>query len=303
MFSAGDKPLPYGVREILFIPLILSKTDCVELKGGSMAAETTVILVSIDGMRPDGMVQADTPTMDRLRAEGAASLTAQTVMPSVTLPCHTSMLRGVDTPRHGVTTNTFQPLARPVPSLMDVARAAGRRTGFFYNWPELRDLCAPGGLDVSYCWADAYSPETDWRVARAAAGHIAEAPFDFLFLYLGYTDECGHKHGWMTEPYFEAIANADRCIAHVLDACERAGRATVTLVQSDHGGHGRSHGTNMPEDMTIPWVLSGVGIRPDHTLETDIRIYDTCPTLAALLDLAPAREWEGRVITEAFASR
>ncbi len=264
-----------------------------------------VILFSIDGMRPDGLEQADTPTLDRLIATGAASMRARSVMPCVTLPCHTSMLRGVDVPRNGITSNQFQPLARPVPSLFDVAHAAGRRTGFFYNWGPLRDLCAPESLDVSYLWNDAYSPEGDWRVARAAADHL-KVPgtdrFDFLFVYLGYTDECAHVHDWMSQPYLDAIANADRCVQHVLDACTAIGQTPVVLVQSDHGGHGRTHGSDIPEDMTIPWVLNGPGIPSGRSLDsTPIRIFDTCPTLAALMDLPLAREWEGRVVTNGFA--
>jgi len=261
-----------------------------------------VILVSIDGMRPDGLVQADTPTLDGLMARGSVSLTARTVMPSVTLPCHTSMLRGVDTPRHGITTNTFQPLARPVPSLIDVARAAGKRIGFFYNWEPLRDLYEAGNMDVAYFWGDPHQPEGDWHVVRAAAEHVAEPGFDFLFVYLGHTDECGHKHGWMTAPYLAAVANADRCVGHLLDACARAGKDPVVLVQSDHGGHGRSHGTDSPEDMTIPWILAGPGVRTGHTLTTLVRIYDTCPTLAELLGLQPAPQWDGHIIEEALLS-
>jgi hypothetical protein len=40
-------------------------------------------------------------------------------MPSVTLPCHTSMFRGVTPERHGITTNTWTPQVRPVPSIID----------------------------------------------------------------------------------------------------------------------------------------------------------------------------------------
>lgn len=261
-----------------------------------------VILISIDGMRPDAMQQADTPTMDRMMAQGSSTLQARTVMPSVTLPCHTSMLRGVDTPRHGITSNTFQPLARPVPSVIDVAHAAGKRTGFFYNWGELRDLCEPGSLDIAYFCQDAHRPEGDWRVARAAANALLEQPFDFLFLYLGYTDECGHKHDWMSAPYIEAIANADRCITHVLNACRESNQLPTVLLLSDHGGHGRSHGTDSPEDMTIPWMLYGATIRSGHTLQSPVRIFDTAPTLAALLDLHAAPQWEGRIIEEAFVN-
>jgi predicted AlkP superfamily pyrophosphatase or phosphodiesterase len=261
-----------------------------------------IILFSIDGMRPDGLIQADTPTIDSLIGAGASTMTARTVMPSVTLPCHTSMLRGVDVPRHGITSNVFQPLARPVPSLFDAAKAAGKRTGFFYNWGQLRDLFEPDSLDVGYVWNNAHSADGDWRIARAAAVHLQERAFDFLFVYLGWTDECGHAHGWMTPEYLDAIANADRCIAHVLEACREVKIAPTVLVQSDHGGHGRSHGTDCAEDMTIPWILSGAGIRPGVTLETPVRIFDTCPTLAALLGVPADRAWDGKIISEAFVN-
>jgi predicted AlkP superfamily pyrophosphatase or phosphodiesterase len=263
-------------------------------------ADTTYVLFSVDGMRPDGMLQADTPEMDRLIEQGALSLTAQTVMPSVTLPCHTSMLRGVDPTRHGITTNTFQPLARPVPSLIDVARAAGKRTGAFYNWGELRDLYDPGGVDAAYFWHWSETQEGDWRVANAAADHVRDRPFDLIFIYMGHTDDAGHQSGWMSRPYLDAISNADRCLTHVLNAVRESGRRPVVHVTSDHGGHERAHGTDCPEDMTIPWLLSGPGIRQGISLEGDVRIRDTCVTLAHLLGLPSHRSWDGRAVEEAL---
>jgi arylsulfatase A-like enzyme len=79
------------------------------------------------------------------------------------------------------------------------------------------------------------------------------------------------------------------------------GEDTVVLVQSDHGGHGRSHGTDMDEDMLIPWLLAGPGVRRGQTLDGEVRIYDTCVTLAHLLGVPLAPEWDGRVVTEALA--
>jgi predicted AlkP superfamily pyrophosphatase or phosphodiesterase len=221
-------------------------------------------------------------------------------MPSSTLPCHTSMLRGVDTARHGITTNRFQPLVRPVPSILEAAKDAGLRTGMFYNWEELRDVAAPGSLDVSVMWGDAHSPEGDRHVAETAAGYLERVDFDLVFLYLGWPDECGHIHGWMSEPYLEAIANADRCLRVVRDRWISLGVQFTTLVLSDHGGHERTHGTDRYEDMTIPWILHGPTVRQGHTLTEPVRIYDTCPTVAHLLHLKPSPEWDGRVVTEAL---
>src|SRR5260370_1564193 len=79
--------------------------------------QVMVLLFSLDGVRPDAIEQAETPTLDRLKRQGAWTGRARTEMPSVTLPCHQSMLRGVPVTRHRITSNQFQPLARPVPTL------------------------------------------------------------------------------------------------------------------------------------------------------------------------------------------
>jgi predicted AlkP superfamily pyrophosphatase or phosphodiesterase len=251
------------------------------------------VLFSIDGMRPDGLLQAHAPNIHKLIDTGASTMRAQTVMPSVTLPCHSSMIRGVDVPRHGITGNTFQPIARPVPSVIDVASNHGLRCGFFYNWGPLRDLCDPESTAVSFYYRGHTIAEGDRIVADAAVRAIQSDKLDFVFVYLGYTDECGHENGWMTTPYLEAIANADKCVGQVLEA---AGE-THALVLSDHGGHGRSHGTDMPEDMTIPWILAGPGVPGPTTIDSPVRIYDTAPTIAHILRLPLAREWDGQIVS------
>jgi len=210
------------------------------------------------------------------------------------------MLRGVPPERHGITTNQFQPLARPVPSLIDAAHAAGRRTGFFYNWEQLRDLAEPGSQDVAHFRRDCYSPEGDRRIAEVAAEHFQFESLDFAFVYLGWPDECAHPNGWMSTPYLEAIENADRCIGTVLEAVPDLADSTV-LIQSDHGGHDRSHGTDRDEDMLIPWLLWGKGVHRGVSLNGQVRIFDTCPTLAYFLGVPLAPEWEGRVVSEAMS--
>ena len=115
-------------------------------------------------------------------------------------------------------------------------------------------------MDVAYFRRDCYSAEGDQRLAAAAVEHLRREPFDLVFVYFGWTDECAHRSGWMSEPYLRAIENADACVGQVLQAVPRPHEMTV-LVQSDHGGHDRSHGTDRDEDMLIPWILSGAGAR------------------------------------------
>ena len=53
------------------------------------------------------------------------------------------------------------------------------------------------------------------------------------------------------------------------------------------------HGHDIPEDMTIPLILSGPMFTPGPLAE-GARIIDIAPTIAKLLGVQPAREWEGK---------
>src|SRR5688572_850900 len=64
-----------------------------------------VVVVSVDGLRPDAIGTFAAPTLQRLIREGSYSLSASTIHPSKTLPSHTSMLTGQPPERHGVLWN------------------------------------------------------------------------------------------------------------------------------------------------------------------------------------------------------
>jgi predicted AlkP superfamily pyrophosphatase or phosphodiesterase len=259
----------------------------------------STVLFVIDGLRPDGLQQAETPHIDDLIARGAHTYNARTVMPSATLPCHTSMFRGVAPGRHGITTNTWVPQVRPVPSLFGVVHAAGHKTASFYNWEQLRDLSDPGSLDRSVYLNNCYDPEGDGELADIAAEFLARHNEGFTFVYLGYTDVAGHESGWMSAPYLEAIGRADRAIGRVLEALDEE---TCCIVTSDHGGHDQTHGTQMDEDMTIPWIACGPGVPTGHQLIEPVAIIDNPPTIATLLGVEPARDWAGKVVGEVIST-
>ena len=123
-----------------------------------------VVLFLVDGMRPDGLQQADTPVMDGLIASGAHTLAGRTVMPSITLPCTTSLFLAVPPERHGITTNTWVSPERPVAGLIDAVHQAGGRTASFYNWEQLRDLSRPGSLAASFFLATLSGVGVTWPV-------------------------------------------------------------------------------------------------------------------------------------------
>jgi predicted AlkP superfamily pyrophosphatase or phosphodiesterase len=256
-----------------------------------------VLFVMIDGLRPEAITPERCPTLAGLMARGAYTLRAQSVMPSLTLPCHMSIFHSVPPGRHGVTTNTWSPMARPLPGLVEAAHAAGRRCSFYYNWEPLRNLSEPNHLLHAYFRNNYDSPSGDNYIAGEAMRSLPVDQPDFAFVYLGTVDVAGHNYGWMSPRYLEQAGHVDGALGALL-AVLPAG--THVLVHADHGGHDRNHGTDSPEDMTIPWLLAGPGIRAGHALQTPISLLDTAPTLARLLDVKPDAQWEGKVIDEAF---
>ena len=245
-------------------------------------------------MRPDGLLAADTPVMDALMASGSYTLDARTVTPSATLPCHTSLFYGVGPDRHGVTTNVWSPPVRPTPSLFQVLHQNGHSTAKFYNWEELRDLSPPGALDLSIFINNLYQPNGagDQGIADVAQYWLRQRLIDFTFVYFGQTDIIGHVFGWMSEEYLTAISNADRCIGQVMEALPED---AIVLVTSDHGGHEKTHGTDMPEDMTIPVIISG-GDLPSGEIQHPVTITDIAPTIVRLFGRIPPADWVGRAI-------
>ena len=249
-----------------------------------------VMLILVDGMRPDAMVQM--PEAQALMAKSAYTLNAQTVFPSVTLPCHMSLFHSVDPTRHGITTNLYMPQVRPIAGLCEVLKAADRTCAFFFNWEELRDLARPGSLKKSYFASLSQNgcEKANELVYEAALASLKEGPADFSFVYLGWVDEAGHESGWLSEHYMEAMqkswAQIDTLIAN-------APEDMVVIVTADHGGHDRTHGTLMPEDMTTPIILHGPMFQPGTVIE-EASIKDIAPTVAALLGGRRAPEWEGK---------
>ena len=253
------------------------------------------LLFIVDGMRPDGLRQADTPIMDSLIASGAHSFEARTVMPSITLPCITSLFLGVKPERHGVTTNTWEPQAWPVPSLFEVIHEAGLQTAFFYNWEQLRDVSRPGALNASFFLRNCDDPTGagDRELAALAADWLRGKEIDFAAVYLGATDVAGHDTGWMTAQYLKCVASADHCIGTVSEVFSKD---VGIIVTADHGGHERAHGTECEEDMTIPFIVAGPGVPKNYTIQRQVAITDIAPTVTALLGLKTPSEWIGQAI-------
>lgn len=269
-----------------------------EQESSQQSSKPPIVLVMVDGVRPDALSPSQSPHITALQARASYTLQACSVMPSMTLPCHMSIFHSVPPARHGIVTNDWQPMARPLPGLIEVARSAGRHTAFFHNWEPLRNLNSPGSLNFSYFRDNVYTdPDGDRVVAEEAVRYIQSDKPDFTFVYFGTVDTFGHIYGWMSAEYLAQLRRVDGAVGLLLEGLPAD---STVLLLSDHGGHERTHGTDAVEDMTIPWMIAGPGIRTGYEIKTAVTLLDTAPTLAHLLDVAPNREWEGSCVSEIF---
>ena len=248
------------------------------------------LLILVDGMRPDSLTNQE--EAQRIIARSVSTMNAQTVMPSVTLPCHMSLFHSVDPSRHGTTTNVYMPQVRPINGLCETLSGSKKSSCMFYTWHQLRDVVRPGHVCYSYFYKGGqfgYDKAND-RITDEAIEFLSENYVDFTFLYYAYPDEAGHKYGWMTPEYMEAMDNSWRNIERVIATLPED---YTVIITADHGGHDRTHGYDCPEDMTIPLIVLGNGADKIKSLE-GANIKDIAPTITALLGVEPDPDWEGK---------
>jgi predicted AlkP superfamily pyrophosphatase or phosphodiesterase len=260
-----------------------------------MTTNDPVILILVDGMRPDALIQSDAPSIKGLLNKGRFTFEAQTVIPSVTLPCINSIFLGVPPEVHGTVGNYWNSGDWQVPGIFDLVKQFGGKTASFYNWEQLRDLSRPGSLDTSICLNQAESQdlplgESDIQVVNIASSFILSSHFDFIFVYLGCLDSAGHRHGWMSPEYLRTLENADQCIGKLLKSLPASAHV---IVASDHGGHDHAHGSDVPEDMTVPLIISSSKVKPGE-LGAPVSVLDIAPTVASMLGLSAPKEWMGK---------
>ena len=246
-----------------------------------------VIVISIDGLRPDAIEKFGALTLQRLMREGSYTLQAKTIMPSKTLPSHASMLTGEEPSKHGITWNSNKMDQHghvAIPTVFAEARTTGLRTAAFFSKGKFNHLAVPNTLDHVRVPNGGNKWNVDQTVEHVGAYLEHERP-NLMFVHISEPDHAGHRFSWMSAVYGRAVRKADRAVAQVLETADRAfgqGNYSV-IITADHGGHGWSHGSSDLRDVTIPWIAWGQGVRAGTVLPDGIRTMDTAATALWLL--------------------
>ena len=273
----------------------------------SGAITNHVVVISVDGLRPDAIERFGARTILRLSSEGSRAARAQTILPSKTLPSHTSMLTGEDVDEHGIAWNSNETDHHghvAVPTVFGLARKQGFHTAAFFSKGKFNHLEVPGSLDYS----QAPNGNGRWSVERTAADverYLMTARPNLLFVHFGEPDRAGHIWGWMSYLYGRGVRKADVGVQRVIAAADKAfgaGSYTVILT-ADHGGHGRTHGSKDPRDTTIPWITWGKGVQPSSSVAEQVRTMDTAGTALWLLGVEAPDGLAGTPVRSAYTEQ
>ncbi|HSM60385.1 MAG TPA: alkaline phosphatase family protein [Longimicrobiales bacterium] len=271
-----------------------------------------VLVIGIDGVRPDVLAEVSTPNLDGLRAQGSYADAARTGFPSVSGPGWSSFLTGVWPEKHGVTNNEFEGKRYDVfPDFLTRIEHVRPELNTFAVADWLPLVSAQDGMptvsdavDVRHV-LDGYEvgwAEGDSMSVGLAVEHLRAADPDALFVYLGNPDEVSHETGAIGEEYRAAVALADRHVGLLLDAVRaRATYASedwLVLVSTDHGRRpDGGHGGDTDEERTIFYLASGasasVGVPSGPVFIVDVAV-TALTHLGIAID--PAWDLDGRAV-------
>jgi arylsulfatase A-like enzyme/Flp pilus assembly protein TadD len=286
-----------------------------------------ILLITLDTTRADrlgcyGYDKADTPTLDRLAANGALFERAYSSVP-ITLPSHTTIMTGLHPPEHGLRLNDSGALPGEITTLAEVLGGSGYRTAAFVassvldakvgldqgfevyskssqpNDPNSDCDCSyrPGDIvtDEALAWLNYAAPETFFCWV-----HL----YDPHYPYHYHKDIFGDKY--TKRAYDAEIAFADIQVGKLLDLLRSRNILDISLFDGvgDHretvsGPHAEPpphHGYMLYCDtMRVPMIFHlPPRIAAGSTIRQQVGLVDVFPALLAFLNVEPPQQTSGR---------
>ena len=264
-----------------------------------------MVLVVLDGLRPDAIETFGLRTLQDLATRGASTMRATTVGPSVTAACMASLFTGVAPESHGIRSSKFHLGSRsermyPMPEML--ARARLSTEAFLAQVPwYMKHIAAriARALHVKATFAGRDSV----AVVGAARQRLRDMTDGLMVMHWPDGDDAGHAHGWMTDEYRHAARRMDASMAEVVDTIQPFERSdTLLIAMADHGGGGaqlRDHESAHPTDRTIPIIFAG-GAVPSRALRDPVSLLDVPPTVLWALGADVPGSYHGRPLLEVF---
>jgi len=235
--------------------------------GAAAEKPRKVLVIGIDGCRPDALAKAKTPVIDALAKNGAYSYTPQ-ILPLRIVDAETSsgpgwasMLSGAFPDKHGwiddVRRRRFN---GRFPHFFARLKKHDKKlsTASIITWPDMKLMIT--GADINE------TSRSDEAAEKRGIEVLTKQQPDAVFIHLDEVDGAGHSKGFDpgVPEYIGAMEKADARVGRIIKALRS--RSTydkedwLVIVSSDHGGHGNGHNSHrhvVPAIRKVFLIVSG----------------------------------------------
>ncbi len=268
-----------------------------------------VVVIGFDGLSPNGLAKANTPTFDKIMSEGAYTLHARAVLPSSSSTNWASMIMGAGPEQHGITSNSWEKNNFVLPTVTQSEdflfptifrliddQIDNAEIGAVYHWGGFGRLFEKTALDYDI------NAATEVETATLASAYIKEKKPTFTFVHFDHIDHAGHEYGHGSPEYYASVEKADAILAEVMEAIKASGmlEETLVIISADHGGLGKGHGGESLQEIEIPFILWGKSVKKNHRLRYPVYQYDNAATVAYALGVKLPLACIGKPVKNAF---
>jgi len=293
------------MRRLFWIPLLIIIVNACQ-QGNKYPR---VIVLGLDGMRPDGIENAYTPNLHRLIHEGTSTMNGRAVYPTSSGANWSSMVLGAGPDQHGIDRNDWLLENRNIlpiyekpngyfPSVFDVLKI---------KHPEIRCSAVLDWYPVAHYFDSTIldtiiDTDSTAEVINNILAEVLEKDARFVFTQIDKMDYAGHSTGYGSEAYLKEAEELDKEIGRLIEGLEENElyEDTYILVISDHGGIGKGHGNKTMEEYKVPFIIRGPGVMQGKSTAEPVMPYDIAATVASIFNCEIPPYWIGTNVESAF---
>lgn len=289
---------------------VLFMSSCNPQSDGKMKELPHVLVIGIDGLGAHGLsMTQNLPNFNYLMQNGAYTLEARTILPSVSGPAWTTIFTGTTPERHSVGDNDWRVYRRPLepiykndsglfPTMFGEIKTKypAAVLGAVYHWGTIGELIEKDVCDLSV------GADSEIDATHKACAFVTEKNPNLAFVHLDHQDHAGHTYGFRSQEYAQSVERTDSILGIYFDELRKADLfdKIVIFIVSDHGGFNTSHGGHHKDEMTVPIFIMGPGVKKGYKFDYPTFNYDIAPTIEWLFEVTP-NEWVvGKPLTDAF---
>ncbi|MCK5045948.1 MAG: alkaline phosphatase [Candidatus Heimdallarchaeota archaeon] len=278
---------------------IVSELEVVPQIGTPTAITDQVLIFFVDGMRYDKMLEANTPNMDSLMANGTTFSNYHVILPSYSRVNYAAFSTGSSTNMTNVFANGYDDELE-IPTLYSLITGNDLNKSLITDEGGWAKFLGKDSDVVVYPDTVSHSFEEGLDVKNAALATIPGNFSNIQFIGFDDVDAAGHDFGAASSTYIQMIENTDSYIGDILDLYDSLGQLdnTTIVLFSDHGHEEiGGHGGETNEQTHGYFIFAGKGVTNKGLISNKLtRINSITPTLLTMLGIPLAPTMNGPVL-------